>query len=107
MENTPIDSESVLSTVSSQGSASVVGSVRSFFNTAERALLLTLIEERKAIIEDKRTTFGPKTRKTKAWLAITSLYNSDPGVNKKTTKQLKNWWMNSKKRAKKAVSCIK
>jgi len=79
-------------------------STREPFTTKEKSLLLTLVESRKKIVEDKRTSFGPKCRKDKAWDAITLEFNSDPDVNVRTKTQLKNWWNNSKKRARKDVS---
>jgi hypothetical protein len=71
--------------------------------TAEKALLLTLINEKKEVVEDKRTSYGPRTKKDKAWQKITDKFNSNSTVNQKTKAQIINWWNNSKKRAKKTV----
>jgi len=109
-----MDSASDTSGDSSVGSADMsddpctpsktVSKPKASFTTAEKSLLLVLIEENKNVIEDKRTGFGPKTRKDRTWAVITNTFNSNSSVNQKTQKQIVNWWNNTKKRAKKQVS---
>jgi len=77
------------------------------FCAYEKAKLLELINDYKDVLECKRTDFGSLNRKQKAWEDLTKHYCSQPGVTKRTSKQLKTWWHNSKKRAKKQMAIHK
>jgi Myb/SANT-like DNA-binding protein len=68
----------------------------------EKNLLLELIAKY-SIIESKKSDFGTVGQKQKAWDTIQSEFSSQPGVTARNVAQLKTWWNNSKKRAKKAV----
>jgi len=74
------------------------------FSEYEINSLIELVNEKKSIIESKKTDFGTKDNKNKAWIKIAEAFNSDEKVKKRTFKQPKKKWENLKTRAKKDVS---
>jgi hypothetical protein len=66
--------------------------------------LAALIEEKRKIIENKRTDFNTQGHKNAAWEKLTAEYNSSSDVHQRTVKQLQKKWDNLKMKAKKDVS---
>ena len=69
----------------------------------EKQLLLDLVDEYKTVLESKKTDFGTTSKKADAWQTVTERFCSSPGATRRTASQLKTWWNNCKKRAKKNV----
>lgn len=74
------------------------------FSELEKETVLELVEKEKHIIEDKRNDGRMVAKKEKAWESLTRDFNSRPGVNKRTTPQLKRLWKNLKGKAKKSLA---
>jgi Myb/SANT-like DNA-binding domain len=72
--------------------------------STEKSILLSLIRDKKTIVESKKTDFGTTGKKQKAWDEISVKFSSQPNCSAKSSKQIKAWWDNTKKRNKKLVS---
>ncbi len=70
----------------------------------EKEFLLELVKERVGIVECKKTDFGSKSRRKKAWSEICERFCSEDGMTSRTAEQLRKFWLNSKRTTKKAVS---
>jgi hypothetical protein len=92
----------VLSEVESS-SALVAGPVRKAFSPFETTRLLSLVEQYKKILENKKTDFGHTEKKRKTWEQLKTDFNSSPNVQQRSVLQLQNRWRNLKSRAKKDV----
>jgi len=92
---------------SDDGAPNKSGKKAPAFSELEKQTMIELVNQYKLIIEDKRTDYGTNNKKAKAWDAISGKFSSQHGVQKRSAMQLKNWWLNSKKRAKKDVSSAK
>ncbi|OXA46233.1 Myb/SANT-like DNA-binding domain-containing protein 3 [Folsomia candida] len=79
------------------------GSKRTTFTTFEIKLLLSLVEAKKKILEDKKTDFINLEKKRKGWDQLTTEFNSSAEVTARTKSQLQKKWDNLKSRAKKDV----
>jgi len=77
------------------------------FTATEKSKLLKLVNEYKYVLEDKKYDLGSINKKQKAWDDLTKHFCSQPGVTKRTSKQLQTWWNNSKKRARKQMAIHK
>ena len=75
------------------------------FSSAEKETLITVIEKHAGIVEDKRTDSTSSKLKDAAWVAIADEFSSMPeGATKRSAAQLKLWWQNQKKRARKQIA---
>lgn len=71
------------------------------FNSKEEALLISLIQKYKGIIECRKTDAINNEKKNSTWSKIASEFNSSSGVSYRDSKILKNKYENIKKRTKK------
>ncbi|OXA42881.1 Myb/SANT-like DNA-binding domain-containing protein 3 [Folsomia candida] len=91
----------------SKGDSDCGGGKAPAMSEPEKQVLLDLVDEFKLILEDKRTDFGTTSKKSKAWRSVADRFCSSPGTTYRTEEQLKTWWSNCKKRAKKQVATNK
>lgn len=70
--------------------------------TAEENNVLTklVLDEHSAITRNKRNGSNSVKRKKCGWTTITEEFNLQPGVKKRSTKEIKKWWENMKMIAK-------
>jgi len=66
------------------------------FSKDEEQLLVALVEKYKSIIENKKS--NATTWKEKAWQMIEKEFNSNSGQNPRNSKQLKEKYLNMKKK---------
>lgn len=64
----------------------------------ESELLLVCIEQYRAIIECKKTDGVTAKAKDEAWKMVSDTFSALPNVSRRTSKQLRLWWDNQKKR---------
>jgi Myb/SANT-like DNA-binding domain len=75
------------------------------FSAAERETLVGIIEKNSEIVENKKTDSLSSKLKDAAWVAIAEEFSSMPeGATKRSAVQLKLWWQNQKKRARKQIA---
>lgn len=70
------------------------------FKPEEKAILVGLISKYKDIVENKKTDGVTVREKDTTWTAILEQFNSHINVTKRTTKQLKSFYDNFKRKAK-------
>ena len=73
---------------------------REYFTNRDKEVLVSLIEEFKEVVENKKTDAVLLKKKETTWDKITEQFNSASGA-KRQKKQLKNCWHNMKNRSKK------
>ena len=76
---------------------------KSAYTELEKDLLLSLVEERINIIENKKNCGASLEIKKKCWQEVVTKFNSHENVNERNMTQLKNLWRNLKTRAKKVT----
>ncbi|XP_068203533.1 myb/SANT-like DNA-binding domain-containing protein 3 [Palaemon carinicauda] len=82
--------------------------IRARYITAnEKAMLVTLIEERNDILFNKSHDFRIIHRKKAAWEEVTSLFNAAGYGPPRSQQQLKKFWENAKGKAKKQHAAYK
>ena len=100
------------SSVESDGESSIASKAKNssksrksrvYFSSTETNLLLSLIEEKHNILEDKSTEFLNLEKKRNAWEVLTQNFNSAVDVTQRTCSQLQKKWDNLKSRGKKDV----
>lgn len=74
------------------------------FSALERSLLIELVTKYKLIIECKKTDGVGIKAKDDAWEKIQEDFNSNADVTRRTTKQLRQYYINTKRLAKKSKS---
>lgn len=68
------------------------------FSSAEKDVLMSMIELHRDVIECKRTDTVTTRNKDVVWDKISTEFNA-LGLSKRTAKQIRLWWENQKKRA--------
>ena len=67
----------------------------------EKSIIMKLIKKHYQAIEKRKTDSSALENKRKAWDRITKEYNCYPNVRRRSNKQLKKFWENTKCRYKK------
>ena len=76
---------------------------RQYFSQLEKSLLTELVGRHKEVLENKTNDFRTIHQKNTVWETLSEEFNSQSGVTKRDTKQLKKCWENIKARAKKTT----
>lgn len=72
---------------------------RKVFTEREQIILATLVKEKGAAIENKKTDGTTLQIKNRAWEEVTKHYNIQPEVQtKRTSQQLRKLWANLKQK---------
>lgn len=100
------NSDSEMDTSTIYGDTNVKRGSRAVFTVFETERLLSCVEERKTVLECKKTGIPDIDRKRRAWEQLATDFNSHSDVAKKSARQLQKKWENLKGRAKKDVSYI-
>lgn len=74
------------------------------FSRDKEQLLVSLVKKYKSIIENKKSNASTWKDKEKAWQVIEKEFNSNSGQNSRNAKQLKEKYLNMKKRVKQKFS---
>ncbi|KYN10944.1 UPF0439 protein C9orf30 [Trachymyrmex cornetzi] len=74
------------------------------FSKDEEQLLVALVEKYKSIIENRKSNATTWKDKEKAWQVTEKEFNSNSGQNARNCKQLKEKYLNMKKRTKQRFS---
>ncbi|KYN03425.1 UPF0439 protein C9orf30 like protein [Cyphomyrmex costatus] len=74
------------------------------FSRDEEQLLVALVEKYKLVIENRKSNATTWKDKEKAWQVIEKEFNSNSGQNVRNSKQLKEKYLNMKKRTKQRFS---
>ena len=74
---------------------------RQYFSQLEMSLVTELVRKHKDFIENKKNDYRTIKQKHSAWEALSKVFNSQSGVTKRDSKQIKKCWGNLKARAKK------
>ena len=77
---------------------------RHYFSQLEKSLLTELVRKHKDLLENKKNDYKTIQQKNKTWEALSEQFNSQSGVTKRDSKQLKKCWENVKARAKKQLA---
>ena len=77
---------------------------RQYFSQLEKSLLTELVRKHKDLLENKKNDYKTIQQKNKTWEALSEQFNSQSGVTKRDSKQLKKCWENVKARAKKQLA---
>lgn len=77
---------------------------RQYFSELEKSIIRELVGKHKDVLESKRNDYRSIKQKTSAWETLTEEFNSQAGVNKRDSKQIKKCWENIKSRAKKYIA---
>ena len=77
---------------------------RHYFSQLEKSLLTELVRKHKDLLEDKKNDYKTIQQKNKTWEALSEQFNSQSGVTKRDSRQLKKCWENVKARAKKQLA---
>ena len=77
---------------------------RQYFSELEKSLLMELVDKHKDILENKQNNFKMIRQKNQAWENVLEEFNSQSGVKKRDSKQLRKCWENLKARAKKSIA---
>ena len=77
---------------------------RVLYTEIEKLTLMELVEEKRAILESKKTDAVSQAQKKKIWEGKAALYCLQLGTRPRTTEQLKVLWKNLVARAKKEKS---
>jgi molybdopterin biosynthesis enzyme MoaB len=77
---------------------------RQYFSELEKSLITELVSKHKNVIESKRNDYKGIKQNTMAWETLTEEFNSQAGVKKRESKQIKKCWENMKSRAKKSIA---
>jgi hypothetical protein len=70
----------------------------------EKSLLTELVRKHKDLLENKKNDYKTIQQKNNTWEALSEQFNSQSGVTKRDSKQLKKCWENVKARAKKQLA---
>jgi hypothetical protein len=73
---------------------------RQYFSELEKSLITELVSKHKNVLESKRNDYKSIKQKTMTWETLTEEFNSQAGVKKRESKQIKKCWENIKSRAK-------
>ena len=65
---------------------------RQYFSQLEKSLVTELVRKHKDFIENKKTDYRTIKQKNSAWEALSKEFNSQSGVTKRVSKQLKKCW---------------
>ncbi|PSN36540.1 hypothetical protein C0J52_22512 [Blattella germanica] len=74
------------------------------FTVIEKQIVIELIDKYKSIIENKKSDGVSVRQKEKAWADLCAEFNANLEVNNRTVKQIRQYYDNLKRSAKKAVS---
>jgi molybdopterin biosynthesis enzyme MoaB len=77
---------------------------RQYFSELEKSLITELVSKHKNVLERKGTITKALSKKTVTWETLTEEFNSQAGVKKRESKQIKKCWENIKSRAKKSIA---
>ena len=77
---------------------------RQYFSQLEKSLLTELVRKHKDLLENKKNDYKTIQQKNNTWEALSEQFNSQSGVTKRDSKQLKKCWENVKARAKKQLA---
>ena len=77
---------------------------RQFYSELEKSLLVELAGKHKDVLESKKNDYKSIRQKNIAWEALSHEFNSQSGVTKRDSKQLKKCLENVKARAKKQIA---
>ena len=77
---------------------------RQFYSELEKSLIDELVGKHKDVLESKKNDYKSIRQKNIAWEALSHEFNSQSGVTKRDSKQLKKCWGNVKARAKKQIA---
>ena len=69
---------------------------RQYFSQLEKSLVTELVRKHKDFIENKKNDYRTIKQKNSAWEALSEKFNSQSGVTKRDSKQLKKCWENVK-----------
>jgi hypothetical protein len=76
---------------------------RQYFSQLEKSLLTELVRKHKDLLENKKNDYKTIQQKNSTLEALSEQFNSQSGVTKRDSKQLKKCWENVKARAKKTT----
>ena len=77
---------------------------RQYFSPLEKSIITELVRKHKDILENKRNDYKTIQQKNRVWEALSEEFNSQSGVSKRDSRQLKKCWENIKSRAKKQLA---
>ena len=77
---------------------------RQFYSELEKSLLVELVGKHKYVPESKKNDYKSIRLENISWEALSDKFNSQSGVTKRDSKQLKKCWENVKARAKKQIA---
>lgn len=77
---------------------------RQYFSPLEKSIITELVRKHKDILENKRNDYKTIQQKNRMWVALSEEFNSQSGVCKRDSRQLKKCWENIKSRAKKQIA---
>ena len=77
---------------------------RQYYSELEKSLLTELVGKYKDVLENKKNDYKIIQQKNTTWETLTQEFNSQSGVHKRESKQLKKCWENIKSRAKKHLA---
>ena len=77
---------------------------RQYFSPLEKSIITELVRKHKDILENKRNDYRTIQQKINVWEALSEEFNSQSGVTKRISQQLKKCWKNIKSRAKKQLA---
>jgi hypothetical protein len=77
---------------------------RQYFSQLKKSLLTKLVRKHKDLVENEKNDYKTIQQKNSTWEALFEQLNSQSGVTKRDSKQLKKCWENVNARAKKQLA---
>ncbi len=77
---------------------------RQYFSELEKSLITELVAKHKNVLESKRNDYKSIKQKTMVWETLAEEFNSQAGVKRRESKQIKKCWKNIKSQAKKSIA---
>jgi hypothetical protein len=77
---------------------------RQYFSQLEKSPLTELVRKHKDLLENKKKDYKTIQQKNNTWEALSKQLNSQSGVTKRDSKQLKKCWENVMARAKRQLA---
>ncbi|GBN91449.1 hypothetical protein AVEN_85697-1 [Araneus ventricosus] len=78
-----------------------------YFTLFEKELILVLVKPHLEVIENKETNGVTSAEKAKAFCEITKQFNATDGVNQRTAKQIRQCYLNLKKKLRQKSTCLR
>ena len=77
---------------------------KQYYSELEKSLLIELVGKYKDVLQNKKNDYKIIQQKNTTWETLTQEFNSQSGVHKRESMQLKKSWENIKSRAKKQLA---